>query len=469
MLAVATTGALASTTAAPGWFAVARAVSATRMAPSNVLDAMPDIAATWEVSGGGVQIPPADCDGADFEQTWQTAAFFDEEGGAKYDAKGGIFNYEFMKDDTRRTPLYYAAIRERLAGLPPQVVLDLGTGAQALLALEAARAGAKKVYAIEAQPSCAQQAREAVSAVQTEIESDCCFDCADVCASSFVRNTLPQQVAAAGFADVIEVIEGISTRVTLPEKVDVLISEVVGSVASEEGLYATISDAHARHVKRPMERASWIPHRCHTIGAACSYALHASLGMPDYNWRRLAGPPRVAAACSSLQLLSEAHVVETIDFTDPVAGAQTLHTPAVTMTIDAERLQRNEQVYARAATPAEEGEEEMDEEERAEAIADAASFAALVSRSFSGVAMWPRLELDPNGKHVVEARGEAGEPRSSSWGCLLPLIGERPMRVNPGDTVTMKMQIDLPQAVETPPQYTVRGRWARAPKPTRRR
>ena len=81
-----------------------------------------------------------------------------------------------------------------------KVVLDVGTGT-GVLSIWAAKAGAKKVYAIEADPLSAAKAREAV--------------------------------ASAGFSDVVEVVEGISTHVTLPEKVDVLISETVGSVVSE--------------------------------------------------------------------------------------------------------------------------------------------------------------------------------------------------------------------------------------------
>ena len=82
---------------------------------------------------------------------------------------------------------------------------------------------------------------------------------------------------------VVTVIEGKSTEVCLPERVDLLISEVVGSVASEEGLYATIADAHARHVKRPTDPRSWIPHRVQTLAAPCSYALHYALGLPAYD------------------------------------------------------------------------------------------------------------------------------------------------------------------------------------------
>ena len=43
-------------------------------------------------------------------------------------------------------------------------------------------------------------------------------------------------------------------------QVDLVLAEVVGTYATEEGCYHTIRDAHARHVKAPTRRDSWIPH-----------------------------------------------------------------------------------------------------------------------------------------------------------------------------------------------------------------
>ncbi len=80
----------------------------------------------------------------------------------------------------------------------------MGTGPFAVLALLAARAGAAKVYAVESNPAAAERARAAVRAA-TDV--------------------------APG---VIEVLEGLSTAITLPQKVDLVLAEIVGSVASEE-------------------------------------------------------------------------------------------------------------------------------------------------------------------------------------------------------------------------------------------
>ena len=140
-------------------------------------------------------------------------------------------SYKSMVDDKARTPAFKKAIIERLASNPPrtQVVMDLGTGPYAVLALQAARAGAKKVYAVEAIPQAAELARAAVRKAKD----------------------IPEGT--------IEVIEGLSTKITLPEKVDLVVAEIIGSIASEEGLHATLRDVHERHVKDPKSEKSFIP------------------------------------------------------------------------------------------------------------------------------------------------------------------------------------------------------------------
>lgn len=232
-----------------GWLAAARALHVSLTELEALHDMMPEVARSWKACGGGAMAVPVSGGSGSFKNSWQTLTYFDEEEGKFFETG----NYETMRDDTRRTPIYFDAIQQRLAASPhgTLAVCDLGTGPFALLALEAARAGARRVYAIEHQPLSAQLARDTI--------------------------------AAAGFDHVVTVIEGKSTEVCLPERVDLLISEVVGSVASEEGLYATIADAHARHVKRPTDPRSWIPHRVQTLAAPCSYALHYALGLPAYD------------------------------------------------------------------------------------------------------------------------------------------------------------------------------------------
>ena len=63
--------------------------------------------------------------------------------------KTSLEDYEAMRDDVDRTASYAAALRRRA---PNRTVLDIGTGPFALLAVLAAKFGAKKVYAIERTP-----------------------------------------------------------------------------------------------------------------------------------------------------------------------------------------------------------------------------------------------------------------------------------------------------------------------------
>ena len=113
-----------------------------------------------------------------------------------------------MRDDNMRTQAYRRAI-ERHA--PGKLCLDVGTGALALLAIIAARAGAEHVFAVEADA-------EAAAARQT--------------------------VAAEGLEAQITIIEGYSTDVTLQRGVDLLLHEIIGEIAPAEGV---VSSALARH------------------------------------------------------------------------------------------------------------------------------------------------------------------------------------------------------------------------------
>lgn len=393
---------------AAGWHGLRPAAHRTDFLPSLTMS-VPSVARTL--------------DQQDYTITWTKPSFFDRES-----TNRGMFRHELLRNDESRTPLYNEAIRKRLdeAGAGVLTVLDLGTGPFALFALEAARAGAKRVYAIEADATNAQLAREAV--------------------------------AAAGFESVVEVIEGFSTRVTLPEKVDVLISEIVGSIASEEGLYATIADAHQRHVKNPSDPRSWIPHRCQTLGAPASYALQIGLGHPAFEWldkshlyqRR---PVAKRAECNdeTLELLASAVVMEDVRFTDPEtllgAGSHDLMDGPGIFHIDESKLSANEEKLRRVL--AEEG----------AASSDLDIVAPMVARGLSGIAMWPRLELDPEAKIVVEARGRDGNHQFSSWRTLVPFASKLPVPIISGSTVTARLHVELEKSISgtehDQPQYTL--------------
>ena len=171
--------------------------------------------------------------------------------------------YKAMMDDPARTPFFEKAIIKRLnsgpGGPESQTVLDLGTGPFALFAIIAAQAGAGKVYAIEANSEAVRSARATVKKL--------------------------------GFEDVIEVLEGFSNEITLPEKADFAVAEIVGSIASEEGAYATILDAHRRLIKEPLNPSNWIPSRIQTYGSPASYTLHNLFQPPEFDWTKLNGEP----------------------------------------------------------------------------------------------------------------------------------------------------------------------------------
>jgi len=138
--------------------------------------------------------------------------------------------YDSFDERDQRFHAYREAVAARAAG---KVVLDIGTGRDALWAVTAARAGARHVYAVEEQPGTAAQAS--------------------------------QVVADAGLADRITVIRGRSTEISLPERAEVCVSEIVGNIASAEGAVAVLADAGKRLCT---DDCAWIPFRIQTWAAA---------------------------------------------------------------------------------------------------------------------------------------------------------------------------------------------------------
>ena len=115
-----------------------------------------------------------------------------------------------MLHDTRRTSAYIEAIEAAVR--PDDIVLDLGTGS-GVLAVAAARAGARHVFAIEAS------------------------DIADIAAQVFEAN---------GVADRVTLLRGWSTQVELPERATLFVSELIGSDPLEEEILELTLDARRR-------------------------------------------------------------------------------------------------------------------------------------------------------------------------------------------------------------------------------
>lgn len=112
-----------------------------------------------------------------------------------------------MVSDRPRTNAFAAAIREAVQ--PGDIVLDVGTGT-GILAMLAAKAGARKVYAIDA------------------------TDISEVAADLIKAN---------GLSDQIQILHGWAGELQLDQKVDVIISEWLGNAVFVEGMALAVLDA----------------------------------------------------------------------------------------------------------------------------------------------------------------------------------------------------------------------------------
>jgi len=118
-----------------------------------------------------------------------------------------------LLNDRQRTDLFIKAIHEVVQ--PGDVVLDLGTGS-GILAVTAAKAGARRVYAIESGSS-----GEAAKAM---------FE-------------------ANGVSDRVTLLQGWSTQLELPERADVMVTETIGNDPFGERILELSLDAVRRMLK----------------------------------------------------------------------------------------------------------------------------------------------------------------------------------------------------------------------------
>lgn len=122
------------------------------------------------------------------------------------------FHIRLLNDKTRTSSFIHAIKQSVKTG---DIVVDIGTGT-GVLAIAAAKYGASHVYAVE--PS----------------------DMGELAKKNFEKN---------GVADRITLIKGYSSQVDLPEKVDLLISEVIGNEPLAENILEIFSDAFKRFLK----------------------------------------------------------------------------------------------------------------------------------------------------------------------------------------------------------------------------
>ncbi|NJR75448.1 MAG: amino acid adenylation domain-containing protein [Scytonema sp. CRU_2_7] len=118
------------------------------------------------------------------------------------------FLYYAMTNDQRRNNSYKFAINQLVKD---KVVVEIGTGKDAILSRFCVEAGAKKVYAIEIGEEAYRQAEANI-------------------------NNL-------GLSGTITLIHGDATQVNLPEFADVCVSEIMGTIAGSEGVTVILNDA----------------------------------------------------------------------------------------------------------------------------------------------------------------------------------------------------------------------------------
>lgn len=145
--------------------------------------------------------------------------------------------HRVMVGDEVRTRAFERSVAATVR--PGDVVLDVGAGS-GILSLFAARAGAARVYAVERVPQAARLAR--------------------------------RMAAANGMGEVVTVLEADASALRLPEPVDVIVSEWLGSYGVDENMLAPVLRARDRCLRPggrmiPSAVTAWIAPVEHEAGA----------------------------------------------------------------------------------------------------------------------------------------------------------------------------------------------------------
>ena len=122
-----------------------------------------------------------------------------------------------MSSDVLRTRAYEVAIMKSVKG---KVVMDIGTGGEAVLAILCAENGASHVFAVEVNGHAAESARRRTEHLRSAIT----------------------------------IIEGYSASVggeNIEKSIDLFVHEIFGEIASREGIVHTFIDAYRRFFREP--------------------------------------------------------------------------------------------------------------------------------------------------------------------------------------------------------------------------
>jgi len=199
---------------------------------------------------------------------------------------GDVSVHELMLRDRPRMQAYRDAIVGNRKMFEGKTVLDVGTGT-GVLAMWCAQAGARRVYAVE---------------------------------GSDMAHVAKKLVAANKLEGVVEVIHGVMEDVSLPEKVDVIVSEWMGFYLFHEAMLPSVLFARDKWLNKggamlPSEVTLWAA-PCNTY-ACLAEGLDVSL-LGEMREEAGAGAPNVVQL-EERMLMSAPAVLETWDCGDVTA------------------------------------------------------------------------------------------------------------------------------------------------------
>ncbi|TDJ47449.1 MAG: amino acid adenylation domain-containing protein, partial [Gammaproteobacteria bacterium] len=197
------------------------------------------------------------------------------------------FLYDLMSAETERLARYRAAFERSVQG---KIVLDIGTGENALLARMAVEAGARRVYAVEVLDEAYRKARALVH--------------------------------EQGLADRIVVMHGDMATLELPESIDVCTQGIIGNIGSADGIVPIWNAARRFFAPGCVP----VPARCRTLIAAVQLPDNLARGgafgrlarqYVERAFARLGRSFDVRLCLRNLPddaIISDAHVFEELDF-----------------------------------------------------------------------------------------------------------------------------------------------------------